>query len=128
MPSARPRKSKSDSDDLLRMIHEAFPELARNRQVDNRPLPTQPPYTAFIGNIWGDDVNESGLAAIFSPLKVKSAKVMRDNDGRSRGFGFVEFEDKKSLKAALQKTWQYSLCGRLVRVRIADPPKEGPSV
>ncbi|KAI6116612.1 hypothetical protein EDD16DRAFT_1591935 [Pisolithus croceorrhizus] len=114
MSSALLGRIGSHADDVLRLLNEAF---------DNRPLPTQPPYTAFIGNIWGDDVNESGLAAIFSSLKVKSVKVIRDRDGKSRGFGFVEFEDKASLKAALRQTWQYSLCGRLIRVRIADPRK-----
>ncbi|KAI6119920.1 hypothetical protein EDD16DRAFT_1569013 [Pisolithus croceorrhizus] len=126
MSSAPLGRFRSPADDVLRLLAEAFPEQARNSQVDNRPLPTQPPYTAFIGNIWGDDVTEHGLAAIFSSLKVKSVKVIRDKDGKSRGFGFVEFEDRASLKAALRQTWQYSLCGRLIRVRIADPPKERP--
>ncbi|KAI5985121.1 eukaryotic translation initiation factor 4H [Pisolithus orientalis] len=117
-----------DRDKLLRDLAELCPRAAKNGEVDNRPLPTQPPYTAFCGNIWGDDINESGLAAIFSDLKVKSVKVMRDKDHKSRGFGFVEFEDRVSLKAALQRTWQHSLGGRLVRVKIADPPKERPTI
>ncbi|KAI6027042.1 hypothetical protein EDC04DRAFT_175405 [Pisolithus marmoratus] len=109
---------------LFPLLRAAFPEWAKNSEVDNRPLPTQPPYTAFIGNIWGDDVTESGLAAIFSSLKVKSVKIIRDKDGKSRGFGFIEFEDKESLRAALRLTWRETLCGRPIRVRIADPPKE----
>lgn len=128
MSSAQLRTTAFGGNDILHLLNLCFPEQARNSRVDDRPLPTQPPYTAFIGNIWGDDVNESGLAAIFDSLKVKSVKVIRDKDGKSRGFGFVEFEDKESLKAALQRTWQYSLCGRLIRVRIADPPKERPGV
>lgn len=37
---------------------------------DDVPLPTQPPFTAFVGNL-AFDLLESDLAAFFEPLKVR---------------------------------------------------------
>jgi len=56
-------------------------------------------------------------------LKTKSVKVIKDRDGRPKGFGYVEFEELEDLKGALTKTGS-SLAGRTVRVSVAEPPKE----
>ncbi|KAI0313177.1 hypothetical protein OF83DRAFT_1142553 [Amylostereum chailletii] len=89
---------------------------------EDLPLPTQPPYTAFIGNM-AFDLTEADLEGFFSGLTVKSAKVIKDRDDRPKGFGYVEFGELDDLKKALEKSGD-SLSGRTIRVSVAEPPKE----
>jgi RNA recognition motif-containing protein len=46
-------------------------------QRDDLPLPTQPPYTAFIGNL-AFDLTEMELEDLFSPLKVRALLAIRN--------------------------------------------------
>jgi RNA recognition motif-containing protein len=47
---------------------------------------------------------------------------MRDFQDKPKGFGYVEFDDLESLKSALERSGQ-QLCGRTVRVSVAEPRK-----
>ncbi|KAF5367154.1 hypothetical protein D9758_004064 [Tetrapyrgos nigripes] len=93
------------------------------------PLPTQPPYTAFIGNL-AFDLSEGELEDFFSSARTKSVKIIKDRDDKPKGFGYVEFEDVEGLKEALTKSGT-ALNGRTIRVSVAEAPKEragfGPS-
>ncbi|GLB40657.1 putative RNA recognition motif containing protein [Lyophyllum shimeji] len=89
---------------------------------DDVPLPTQPPYTAFIGNL-AFDLTESELEDFFSPAKAKSVKIIRDREDKPKGFGYIEFEELDGLKDALAKTG-LNFSGRTIRVSVAEPPKE----
>ncbi|KAH9481526.1 putative eukaryotic translation initiation factor 4H [Psilocybe cubensis] len=86
------------------------------------PLPTQPPFTAFVGNL-AFDLTESELESFFSGIKTKSVKIIRDKDEKPKGFGYIEFEDLDGLKEALGKTGS-NFSGRTIRVSVAEPPKE----
>ncbi|KAF9473756.1 hypothetical protein BDN70DRAFT_963877 [Pholiota conissans] len=70
---------------------------------EDLPLPTQPPYTAFVGNL-AFDLTEVELGEFFSGIKTKSVKIIRDKDEKPKGFGYIEFEDLEGLKEALSKT------------------------
>ncbi|KAI9483848.1 MAG: hypothetical protein EXX96DRAFT_559922 [Benjaminiella poitrasii] len=85
-------------------------------------LPSQPPFTAHIGNL-SFDCNEDDLSNLFSQLKVSNVKLVRDRDGRSKGFAYVEFEEIDSLKGALELTNE-EVHGREIHVNIAEPPRE----
>ncbi|EPQ54384.1 hypothetical protein GLOTRDRAFT_44499, partial [Gloeophyllum trabeum ATCC 11539] len=89
---------------------------------EDLPLPTQPPYTAFIGNL-AFDLTESELEEFFGGSKVKSAKIIKDREDKPKGFGYVEFVDLDSLKEALDKSGS-NFAGRTIRVSVAEPPKE----
>ncbi|KAH9068245.1 hypothetical protein EDB83DRAFT_2377738 [Lactarius deliciosus] len=121
-PAARGDDDRGDRrggrDDYLssRQDRQSFPPR------EDLPLPTQPPYTAFVGNL-AFDLTENDLETFFDGLKTKSVKVIKDRDERPKGFGYVEFEDLDDLKAALTKTGS-TLAGRTVRVSVAEPPKE----
>ena len=84
------------------------------------PVPTQPPYTAFVGNL-AFDLTENELEQFFSGIKVsecsflfderlyesmqvKSVKIIKSKDEKPKGFGYIEFEDVDGLKDALLKT------------------------
>lgn len=47
---------------------------------------------------------------------------MKDFEDKPKGFGYVEFDSLDSLKKALERN-QQSLCGRNVRVSVAEPRK-----
>ncbi|CAO3591718.1 unnamed protein product [Absidia cylindrospora] len=86
-------------------------------------LPTEPPFTAHIGNL-SFDVNDDDVANFFSGMKIVQVRILRDRDSdRHKGYGYIEFEDLESLKAALELNGE-SLQNRAVRVNIAEPPKE----
>ncbi|KIM40443.1 hypothetical protein M413DRAFT_445897 [Hebeloma cylindrosporum] len=89
---------------------------------DDVPLPTQPPYTAFIGNL-AFDLTEGELLQFFSGLRTKSVKIIKDKDEKPKGFGYIEFEELEGLKDALSKSGS-NFSGRTIRVSVAEPPKE----
>jgi len=50
------------------------------------------------------EVDDDGLKGMFVPFgEIKSALVMKDNDGKSRGFGFVNFADHDEATKAIDE-------------------------
>ncbi|KAJ6570289.1 hypothetical protein DFH09DRAFT_1033507 [Mycena vulgaris] len=89
---------------------------------EDLPLPTQPPYTAFIGNL-SFDLTEQELEEFFGSSKTKTIKIIKDREEKPKGFGYIEFQDLDSLKEALAKSGS-NFSGRTIRVSVAEPPKE----
>ena len=84
------------------------------------PLPTQPPYTAHIGNL-AFELTEKEIEDYFEGCTVISVRIMKDRmDNRPKGFGYVEFEDLESLKKALTLA-DGQLAGRTIRISVAEP-------
>jgi RNA recognition motif-containing protein len=79
----------------------------------------------FVGGLsWGTDDNS--LQAAFSHYgNVTEAKVIMERDtGRSRGFGFVTFQDAQEASAAISGLDGAELDGRAIRVNVAgDKPR-----
>jgi cold-inducible RNA-binding protein len=74
----------------------------------------------FVGGLaWETD--DASLADAFSRYgNLTDAKVITDRDtGRSRGFGFVTFEDEESAQSALEGMNGQNLDGRTLRVDLA---------
>ncbi|MBC7746635.1 RNA-binding protein [Pedobacter sp.] len=81
----------------------------------------------FVGSLaWGTTDEE--LQAHFAQCgTVESAKVITDRDtGRSKGFGFVEFNDDAEADAAVEKLNGSDLGGRQITVNEARPREERP--
>lgn len=81
----------------------------------------------FVGSLaWG--TTDDSLQAHFAQCgTVASAKVVTDRDsGRSRGFGFVEFDDDKEADAAVEKLNGSDLDGRQITVNEARPREDRP--
>ena len=75
----------------------------------------------FVGGLsWGTDDN--GLKSAFEEFgPISNARVITDRDtGRSRGFGFVTFNQDEDAKEAVSKLDGSTLDGRQVRVNYAE--------
>ena len=75
----------------------------------------------FVGGLsWGTD--DASLNDAFSKFgEISEAKVVNDRDtGRSRGFGFVTFEDAADADKAIEEMNGASLDGRTLNVNEAN--------
>ena len=78
----------------------------------------------FVGNLnW--ETKDEGLREVFEPFgEIVEAKVISDrNTGRSRGFGFVTFEDDNDAQKAMEELDGKELDGRSLRVNEAQDKK-----
>jgi translation initiation factor 4B len=93
-----------------------FPGAPPSRE--ELPLPTVPPFTAFVGNLTFE-TDEEELRSFFGDLEPTSVRLVKDATGKPKGFGYVEFPSQDKLKGALDRSMS-QLGGRTVRVSVAD--------
>jgi RNA recognition motif-containing protein len=76
----------------------------------------------YVGNL-SYNCSESDLNELFSQVGgVASARIVMDRDtGRSRGFGFVEFNSKSEGEEAINRFNGYEFKGRALTVNEARP-------
>ena len=80
----------------------------------------------YVGGLsWGTD--DSALRVAFEAHgSVSEAKVITDRDsGRSRGFGFVTFDDASSADDAIAAMDGTELDGRSLKVNVAQDKRSG---
>lgn len=79
----------------------------------------------FVGSLAWKTTNES-LKEFFETVgKVVSARVVFDRQtGRSKGFGFVEFENEADAEKAMQELEGKDLDGRPIRISKANPEEK----
>lgn len=81
----------------------------------------------FVGSLpWA--IDDQGLEDLFKDFgTVTSAKVIIDREtNRSKGFGFVEFEDDTAAKAAIDQLNGSDVQGRSIVVNEARPLEPRP--
>ncbi len=83
------------------------------------------PVQIYVGNLTYN-MTEDSLRELFAPFgEVLSAKIIKDRlTDRSRGFGFVEMENKDEAESAIQKIDGNEVEGRNMKVNLARPRRE----
>ena len=81
----------------------------------------------FIGSL-AYATNDDSLRAFFEQVgPVASARVITDRDsGRTKGFGFVEFENEDENQKAIDQLDGKELDGRTISVGMARPKEDRP--
>jgi len=84
------------------------------------PFPTEPPFTAFIGNL-PFDVRQDDLLDFFGQdCKVSNVRLLTSREtNKPKGFGYVEFGDLDSLKRAVARNGEV-LLDRPLRIDVAE--------
>jgi RNA recognition motif-containing protein len=83
------------------------------------------PVQIYVGNLTYS-MTEDSLRELFAPFgEVTSTKIIKDRlTDRSRGFGFVEMENKDEAETAIQKIDGTEVEGRNMKVNLARPRRE----
>jgi RNA recognition motif-containing protein len=125
-----PRPPRSSSSGPATDGTAATGEAGRRPRRPPAPRTTTPKTpsstTLFVANL-PFAVTDEGLADIFAEFKshLKNAHVVRKINGRSKGFGFVEFDTAESQNAALKAIDKKTIEGRELSVKIALTPPAG---
>ncbi|XP_023225093.1 eukaryotic translation initiation factor 4H-like [Centruroides vittatus] len=81
-------------------------------------IPNSPPFKAYVGNL-PQNCGEDDFENIFVNLNIREIRMIRDREtNRFKGFGFVEFEDLESFRAALELNGSH-YGGKNIRVDVA---------
>jgi RNA recognition motif-containing protein len=81
--------------------------------------------TLYIGNLKFES-NEDTLKEVFGKYgRIVEARVPRNERGRSKGFGFVQFETEEEAQKAVEGMDNQELDGRTLRVNISQPRTGG---
>ncbi|KAI6710514.1 hypothetical protein JHW43_006955 [Diplocarpon mali] len=100
-------------------------EAEKNRQVRNPEATTSNPnqvpfHRLYVGNIHFS-ITESDLQNVFEPFgELEFVQLQKEEQGRSRGYGFVQFRDPGQAREALEKMNGFDLAGRPIRVGLGN--------
>lgn len=88
-----------------------------------KPLPTAPPYTAYVGNL-PSGIVQGDVNRIFERLKVKNIRLMMDKEtDKFKGFCYVEFDTVEDLEVAVGMDGHVDVEGQEIKIDVADGKK-----
>jgi len=85
------------------------------------PVPNEPPFTAFVGNL-SFDVTQQDLHDYFVDLGPVQIKLMKDEEGKPKGYAYIEFGTKAGLEKALRAN-STEFLGRNLNMDVAKPSR-----
>lgn len=96
------------------------PRAALGPDIDDDRIPRRPPYTAYIANL-PYDVDEEQIMEVFerAKLRIEQVRLMKDEGGRLRGYGYADFQDRDSLVDVLTMT-DLAVNNRKMRIDLAS--------
>ncbi|EMR72073.1 putative rna splicing factor pad-1 protein [Eutypa lata UCREL1] len=100
-------------------------EAEKNRQVRSTEgsgshANSIPFHRLYVGNIHFS-ITEQDLQNVFEPFgELEFVQLQKDDNGRSRGYGFVQFRDADQAREALEKMNGFDLAGRPIRVGLGN--------
>ncbi|XP_070072845.1 eukaryotic translation initiation factor 4B isoform X2 [Drosophila takahashii] len=112
-----------DSDEgsgSLPLIYQLPTAPRANRIFDDNSIPHKAPFIAYINNL-PFDANEDDLYDFFGGINLISLRLPREDgeNGRSRGFGYVELENREDLIHVLSLP-DPSIKGRRIRIELSN--------
>ncbi|KAH8260779.1 hypothetical protein KR038_001816, partial [Drosophila bunnanda] len=112
-----------DSDDgsnTLPLVYQLPTAPRANRIFDDNSIPHKPPFIAYINNL-PFDANEDDLYEFFGSINLMSLRLPREDgeNGRSRGFGYVELDNRDDLIYVLSLP-DPSIKGRRIRIELSN--------
>ena len=70
-----------------------------------------------------ESIDNAGLQDIFKKYgNILSSKVVTSEDGKSKGYGFVQFESEESSKVAIEKLNGYTVADKELYVKLCIVP------
>lgn len=100
-------------------------EAEKNRQVRSSEgsgshANSIPFHRLYVGNIHFS-ITEQDLQNVFEPFgELEFVQLQKDDNGRSRGYGFVQFREADQAREALEKMNGFDLAGRPIRVGLGN--------
>ncbi|KAL9621653.1 MAG: hypothetical protein Q9160_003905 [Pyrenula sp. 1 TL-2023] len=101
-------------------------EAEKNRQARNPEGAVSgnqnsiPFHRLYVGNIHFS-ITEHDLQNVFEPFgELEFVQLQKEEGGRSRGYGFVQFRDPNQAREALEKMNGFDLAGRPIRVGLGN--------
>ena len=80
--------------------------------------------SVYVGNL-KFETTEQKIREVFEKYgALTSCRLVTRRDGKSKGFGFVDFEKAEDAKKAIDELNDTDLEGRPILVRLAKPPKQ----
>ncbi|XP_045454370.1 eukaryotic translation initiation factor 4H [Melitaea cinxia] len=90
------------------------------RTVGGRPLPSEPPYKAYVGNL-PSGIIQGDMNRIFPDLAIKNVRLVMDKEtDKFKGFCYVEFEYLEDLIKAIEMNGSLSVDGKFVKIDVAE--------
>lgn len=124
--AASPSTPPKEGGDKSRRFNRGGPRRFRRRYPRKDLPPRKESETSlFIANL-PFSIDSQALNDMYKAHNVKSAHVVANRNGKSKGFGFVELATQADQKAALDATNKLNVQGRELIVKIALTPVEAP--
>jgi len=95
------------------------------RTREKIPIPNDPPFTAFVGNL-SFEVSKEDLEEYFEDLGIANVKIMKDEEDKPRGYAYIEFHSKEGLTKALLASGA-PFKGRVLNMDVAKPSRNATS-